>query len=352
MGKLLYKGYIMGRPTNEVREQRSKIIELGLFVRDSYIYTNFENLTRDFPTHRLNYVFCKECSARDYMNNIEVSELINLKPNIDSIEITKKLEELEKLDDFLSTYYYTLYKNQFNHDKQFPLKAYTTDTIIESKHIINVLGNNPPYDNLSTYTSLNSLAYKMPKEDRKKLLEYCIKYGLGETCIYREMITSMNLAYYDMPNIELKNDNLHRVKIELDLTKPTKEILKYIEAIKNDYDKDPSNIPTLSSLLGADTSDNKLCKTKEFNIYDRKSKKPINGRLADILFIYDCRKAGLNDEYIRNEINRYWQDVKELFSLFENKFGEKTLIKYSIFSQKYIDKQEYKSFVSGYDLSK
>ena len=212
--------------------------------------------------------------------------------------------------------------------------------------ILNALGDeyklNSRQEDMGNSISLESLTYDMPIEDKQKLLEYCIENNVGKTFINHESIDLVS----DIDRID--NGYLHRVHIELDLTKPKEELLKYIEMIKNDYDEDPNNISTVYNILGATLKDYK-CELDKCDIYKFKNPKPINGRLADILFIYDCRRVGLKNEYIIDEIDRYWQDIKNLY---KDNFTPSTLSKYYKIAIKYIDNQTYKSFISGYDIRK
>lgn len=335
----------MARPTKEEIEKRQKIIDLGLFVRDSKIYTNFENgigksnLTLTDQSH----FFCDECITRDFINSSKNTKFRDFKNEIKNIE----LEKLEKINYFSYIYYSILYLNKdfINRTTRSQKKNYEVNNVLELQHIINALGDKYKYNVLTEdyymSISLDSLVYTLNREEKEKLLEYCIQNGVGKTFINHESIDRV----HDMDKIN--DGRLNRVNIELDLTKPKEEILKYISIIKDDYDKDPSNIPSIYNILGLDLK-NYSCELSKCDIYKSKNPKPINGRLTDILFIYDCKKIGLHDEYIKDEINRYWNDIKKLY---RDKFPSSTLNNYHKFSKKYIEDKEYKFFISGYDLS-
>ena len=332
----------MARPTKEEIKKRDKIIDLGLFVRDNPFYMNFEEITKDFSKLRLSDTFCEECLIRDFINKNEIIKFRNFKNEIDKIEIVGKLEKLEKIDKFSYFYYAILYLNRPFIKKQFSLKPYEVNNSIELHHIVQALGEkyafSSPKDDYCMPISLESLIFNMPKKDKQKLLEYCKSNRTGKTFINHESIDLV----HDIERVE--DGILNRVNIEIDLTKPKEEILRYIEMIKDDFDKDPKNIPTIYSLLGDDIAPY-LCEADKCDIYKSKEPKPINGRLADILFIYDCKKIGLNNDYIIDEVNRYWQDVKNLY---RDTFRSSTLSSYYALAQKYIDNKEYKDLISGH----
>jgi hypothetical protein len=89
------------------------------------------------------------------------------------------------------------------------------------------------------------------------------------------------------------------------------------------------------------------CSTQTCEIYKHKNPKPLSGRLMDVLFIYDCKKAGLDDTYTMAQIDNYWSVTKDLRY---EQITKNTLQKYRKFAIDYIDKKEYKNFTKGYVL--
>jgi len=306
----------MGKPTKEELKKRQKIIDLQLFVRDSFIYDDFEQRTNKLSKSRLSYVFCGECHKR----NIDIDE--NLLQSFKNEEVLfgnhkhkKELEEkITVLRDInLSLSFYCLHIHLVDYTKALHEKDYK------------------PY-------RLEEIELKVKEWE---------KYTTPSTI---RLIYKNSTPFNPFRIIEtgLKNEESHQVAttnsvfIELDLSKDKKELLEYIELIKDDYDEEPNNI------FNHDFKPYE-CELEVCEIYKNKEPKPLNGRLADILFIYDCKKAGLHNEYIIDEINRYWNDVKNLF---RDKIYEKTIKNYHKFAIEYIDDKKYKCHVSGYDLSK
>ena len=334
----------MARPTKAEQAKRKEIIRLELFKRDNKIYTNFENISNGFTNLRLSHLFCTDCSIRGFINSCDTSTFKrDFKKEITFIDKIEKLKELEKIDKFSYYYYCFLHLNKKFTNRNYSFKSYEVNNTLELQHIVNALGAKYALDvpQEDFYMSIHLDSYPFTEEEKEKLLKYCIDEGVGKTFINHESIDIVD-------DTEIIDDmRLNRVNIEIDLTKPKEEILKYISIIKDDYDLDRNNIPTIYSLLGANICDYK-CELDKCDIFKLKNPKPINGRLADILFIYDCRKIGLNDDYIKDEINRYWQDVK---GIFKENFTSSSLINYYNFALEYIDNQKYKSFISGYDLS-
>jgi len=299
----------MARPTKEQKEKREKIINLEIFKRDSLIYTRFENRIEDFSTEITSYMFCSECAKRTNLNSdpkeFKKEEIIIKKNKT----LETQLKKLYDIDKFIS--FYILYIHLSDSLKVLDKK----DFKFYSVQNINIeLDEWERYSNPSTirlihknYTPYNPFRLNDTKE---------------------------NANDYDLLQ------RVNRVYAELDLSKPISELLEFVTMIKDEYELDHTNIYN-------DDFKPHQCDLPNCDIYKSKNPKPIHGRLSDVLFIYDCKKAGLHNDYIIDEINRYWQDVKNLF---RDKFRASTLTDYYNFSKKYIDKKEYQSFVCGYDL--
>jgi len=128
--------------------------------------------------------------------------------------------------------------------------------------------------------------------------------------------------------------------IALDFTKPIKELLAIVSKIKKDFEDDYTIIKGLDEYLGlVPAKEPYMCNLKECEIYKHKPPKPLEGRLVDALFIFDCKTVGLTKDYAMNEINRYWNDVKKIHT---EKITKNTHREYLNFAKKLI--KEYGEF--------
>ena len=299
----------MGRPSKEQILKREDIINLKIFKRDNLIYTRFEDRLKNFSTEIISYMFCSECSKRTnlYSDLKDFKKEEILIRNNKTLETQiKKLYDIDKSVSFYVLFIYLSDALKVLSDKNF--KLYSIQNINLE------LEEGERYSNPSTirlihknYTPYNPFRLNDTKENSNN---------------YNEL------------------QKVNRVYAELDLSKPISELLEFVTMIKNEYELDHTNI------YNDDFKPHK-CDLPNCDIYKSKNPKPIYGRLSDVLFIYDCKKAGLHNDYIIDEIDRYWRDVKNLF---RDKFRASTLADYYNFSQKYIDEKEYQSFVCGYDL--
>ena len=174
----------------------------------------------------------------------------------------------------------------------------------------------------------------------------------------RKYINDVPNFLYDTYNIktkELSYSHTLRKKhknyfIEVDLTKPKEDIIKYIETIKDEFDDDPSKFDNIHDKLGL-IPEIFQCSIKDCEIFTlgkRGTNKPINGIMADILFIYDCCKVGLSKKYIIGEINRYWNNIKKINT---DEMSESTYRKYKKIAIDYIENQKYECYLTGYKNS-
>lgn len=112
-------------------------------------------------------------------------------------------------------------------------------------------------------------------------------------------------------------------------------------AIKNDFDKDPSIIPTTREILTGEPEPTPEPDTSLYR-HDKKNKKELWEKYADVLFIYDCKKVGLPESYIRKEIDTYYQSKGINIEIADKTYKE--LVK---MGKDYIDKEKYREFLYG-----
>lgn len=133
--------------------------------------------------------------------------------------------------------------------------------------------------------------------------------------------------------------------VQIDFTKSKEEIIAVVAKIKDEFDEDSSSVQGLYEHFGIDPElQSYSCSISECDIYKHKNPKPLSGRLADALFIYDCKQMGLTQKYAMSEINRYWINVKKLFT---EQIQDKTYREYLSFVKKYIEDQHHLNFTSG-----
>lgn len=144
-----------------------------------------------------------------------------------------------------------------------------------------------------------------------------------------------------LPIIRSNHNSLYGDKsalVQLDFTKPKEELLAIVSQIKADFDNDHTIIECFGEYLGTTfRTDPYMCNIKKCDIYKHKNPKPLEGRMADAFFIFDCKRLGLTKEYALDEINRYWNDVKKMH---EDKIQDNTFKNYLKFAEKMIDEHE------------
>jgi len=383
----------MARPSKEEVEKREKIKKLGLFVRDSSIYTGFEETAesnKDTPTE-ISYMFSTACADRSHFfkgnylrdpDNIEFAKSMLDDGHIYDMPISnteiEKIEKLSLIDIKISHLYFLLLEKSILHTKyeQSP-HTYNVDILIYREDLINVLPEEKLqiiFDNYETanlrrfldndkyLSSYYNSEPMLSDEDLENLRKYYFTHStndrgraLHSTTITREGCYSVGIPVQKYNTISYPNDVFSIdygvrknkvVNVELDFTKPKEELIKFITKIKDDFDeglkKGINTIPNIFDLLG---DDEEIFIDSE--IHKKNTRKPIGGRLADVLFIYDCRKSGLDNDYILDEINKYWTETRNLF---KEKIQLDTLREYHNLAIDYIDNEKYKCYLSGYDL--
>ncbi len=134
--------------------------------------------------------------------------------------------------------------------------------------------------------------------------------------------------------------------IEVDLSKPLKEIIAYISHVKNDLEKN-NILKAPIELIGEELqkADNLVCDTKG-KCFDTRAILSKQQKIADMFYIYDCIKQGVAQRKIQNVIYNYYAD-----NGIETKAMDlKTLKKYKEIAIDYIDNMRYKELVTGVKL--
>jgi len=322
----------MARPTKDELKQREEFISLGLFVRDNNIYTAFEEDTKElnFSSIKLSYEFCNQCEDR--------YEIIQNK------SIETPMEYYNALSDNLS------FRNSpsYAREKKATYHSYTLVLQKEMKKAIEEKGDRFSNDEeWNTFVHLDPFyneewnkdtEYRLSNKEKQSMKTYF------ENINYHAEFKYLTIIEKDYRTIVTEKIGAERnTFMEIDLTKPLNELIEFVTTIKNDYDKNPNKISNFHNLIGLDYKDFK-CSLGTCDIYKHKSPKTLSGKLMDTLFIYDCRKYGLNEDYIKSEINRYWNEVKNIH---RETIAEGTYQKYYKFAIDYIDNKKFLCFIHG-----
>jgi len=359
----------MARPNKETLEKLEKIKRLKLFTRDNDIYTEFEETTKDMSVYEISYVFNRRCANRSsdrYFTSIEsyresyahLSEYLKI-----PIEV-EKLKRLEKIDEEISKIYIslicTMLSDKLEKEKPFlyEMEIYVFkeefQKIFNKEELEQAFRFGVP-SAINLHTALKFLSKKQIERLKKYYFnEANDSYfdGFGGNFVYQTIIKKNQMYRGSIP-VESDEDRIpweHPVYknkscyVELDFTKPKEELIEIISNIKDRFDNDPSTIKNLYELLG-DTGEIYKCNLGECDIYKKDKKKPIGGKFADIFFIYDCKKIGLDNKYIIDELYDYWLKKKNI----EEGMTLKTLQKYHKMAKEYIDEKKFKCYFSGYN---
>ena len=379
----------MGRPTKKEIEIREKILNLNLFQRDSSIYTLFEELY----TNNLSSLadeFSIECLVRDSNNHLNENGAKQLEVFFSSIDkdkdsqvskfiqylnsngskkqndIIKNYLILENINKDLAKYFRkTLQARFIEYSKQYGLSGGLSKHEKKDYLIQNEINHN-----LLLKDSLSNERYEYFQNNLGSLFNLGLKLFIKQSRLIGEPLTNdeknnilnklnMEKVRKDKtfvikpPNLStlfiLENKKNKHVYVELDLTKPKEEIIEYISKMKDDFNEDPSKFETVYEILG-EKIDTSIYDLETSEIYkDPRSKKSTAGRLADALFIYDCKKINelsgmtiFKNQYIADEIDRYWIDekkvLKEMFHSLES---------YHKITKEHIDNKGYSAYLTG-----
>jgi hypothetical protein len=160
--------------------------------------------------------------------------------------------------------------------------------------------------------------------------------------------TELSKLEFNMPvitSINPSHEYHKRALIEIDFTKPKKEIMLLVSKLKDEYDSNNNFIQGLDEYLGlVPKKEAYNCTLENCDFYKKSPRKPLLNKLMDAFFIYDCKRIGLTNNYVIDEINRYWNEVKNIH---HDKMSEKTYYEYLKYMRNQIDEKQYKKFYSS-----
>lgn len=300
----------MARPTKKQIEQREKIE--AILKRDIGLYTDFEAECKRFAFEMGDDCFMAyEMGGACYL----------------------RTTENDPLEDFIDEYF----KNATDQTKGTILNGFENYKPNKKYDLRVVL----PVVSTAAVFSGNIEAFV--NKDTVKLSE-CVSEFAEKNL--KEFIAGGYKHIFSMPIIEHRYSGVtHKsALVNIDFTKPKEEIIALVSKIKDEFDNDHSTIQGIDEFLGVPPYQVYSCNIKECDIYKHKNPKPLQGRFADALFIYDCNKMGLTKSYAMREIDRYWNIVKNIF---REKISENTYYDYLDFATKQIEKGGYQDFFNG-----
>ncbi|WP_151900543.1 hypothetical protein [Sulfurimonas hydrogeniphila] len=345
----------MARPSKKTLELRKKILDTEIFKRDNSIYETLNDIAQDSNKYSIAYYFSLKCFSRnpDRGRGNIVADIIEEKMKSD-LRKEQAYILLRNLNEDIAEYYLTVLKDEklFYQDKEMINNKYFIENELEVAIIKNALSKDRTkyfFNELISLT-LNDMTdnefidFPLTKIEKNEIINSLNEHG------WRADKTIIHLSVLPNEIESILNDNKNKnVFAELDLTKSKEEILEYVSKLKDDFDDDPSQFPNAYEFLG-EKQEVFSCDLKQCDIYkDTRSLKPINGRLSDVLFIYDCKKVNeilgadvFTNEYITDEINRYWQEIKNIST-----DGFHSLDEYYALAKEYINNQKYKDYLTG-----
>lgn len=121
------------------------------------------------------------------------------------------------------------------------------------------------------------------------------------------------------------------------------ELIAQISLIKKEFDENSSNIKSVAEYFNVELekADRLICNSNGKCI-DPRGYLTKQQKMADMFFIYDCLKAGINKTAIKHQIYEY-----HLKNEVEKPLDDKTLYKYRDIAIKYIDHFGYKELLTG-----
>jgi len=338
----------MARLNRKETEKRESIKDLKIFIRNASFYTIFESEVDGVKPYQSSYAFCSACRTRKLGNDRAETLTDSSTQNIldDLMEYAtenqkKMLSKLSKIDEEIyCRVLHNLMGSKDGYDWNQGI-GYSVHNFVDYGELKNIIGEESA-DNFfgeyvdTDFASINPKnSHHLTKKEKALISKTDLEYM---TVVKRHTIYPMLEEYVDK----------HRITYtELDYTKPLNELIAFVTKIKNDFDSDRGSIKTLDDLCEESGAYGEIytCESETCDIFKSNHVKPLSGRLADVLFIYDCRKAGLDNSYILDEINTYWTEIKNIY---KDKIQIGTLRDYHNLGMEYIDNEKYKCYLSGY----
>lgn len=332
----------MGNLSKEKKELRQELYENKFLKRDYQIYTILEDENNNF---RVPYIYSLLCNNRD--------EIIPM-------EYLFKFIHDKEHEDLKHSYIQTLLNKSISTKTMPHHLQYLLHIIIKTDwDVIQHIRESDYYISFEPYDK-NMFISELEKNTHKRVNTYGTNYldvDMAQTSLgvnyNNEISKALEKAesrtfIHRAPTkvcLEDKDSSYHSRSafVEIDFTKSKEEIKDYIERLKNDFDNNRL-VLNPHEYLEQETKEPYMCDINKCEIYDHKSPKTLAGTLADTLFIYDARKIGLSEDMIKEEINYYWNNVKNIH---KDKIASSTYKKYLNFARLHIEKNKAFDFYTG-----
>lgn len=169
--------------------------------------------------------------------------------------------------------------------------------------------------------------------------------------------TVLNDTFFNMPMLKPKGRidvyNSGKILVEIDLNEPKEANKDLIYKLHEEYHRDPEKLQSLDQLCDLPLPPKVSIQPaiKDHAMYIDPSEKHLFGRLADVLFIYDCYKVGLSHEtktrtYVMDQIDLYWNNSKDLPK--KSEMHKDTYKAYLQLGLELIDQRRYQEFIAGH----
>lgn len=327
----------MARPTKQQKEDRSK--NEAILKRDIFLYADFERRCRAIAVYFKDEAFMAHEMTRECVMRYYEDDIIKIIKDLDAEN--QYIEECKAKDNYAHRLREYELSKKTDFDRYFsigyPILEFLKDS--GNEKILQDFGS--PVDEY--YQEIDSE------------IQVCCNHTAREAIkeLYGDDV-ELNKKFFNMPVIAQSGTvDFYNKKalVQIDFTKSKKEIMQIVSKIKDEFDAEPTTILGLDEYLGIESFKDvySFTKTNENAIYRHGRTKSLEGRLGDVLFIYDCHKKGLTSEYIIGEINRYWRDIKKKYT---DEFQKKTYRAYLKFAKNEIGKRGFVRFISGVNVSK
>jgi len=351
------------------------ILDEELIDRESDIYTLFEDKIKDLTQtngkddkdkikanfEEIAYLFSQQCFYRDKVqrDNQFLKQDMPWGEDLDkefyhdiylghyilssaAENIKENLKRLSELDKDLFLYFWSLtdyiYKNE-THVKKYKAEDFTALKIlnlISKEELKKAIGSQRAkevfdmYGEFSLALELEDFICYLTEEERKQLTWELKKNH------YRKFNTNMKTYIMDnRPSLYEYQSSVKTALVEIDLTKPKKQILEYIEYIIETYNKDKNSFYLMHELL---ETPNQIYKESMTGFLKTNKRLPLCVNLTDYLFIYDCNKAFISIRNTFYTLNCYYDIVYEI----GNKTDRKSTVENHLKAIKnYIDEKKY-----------
>lgn len=270
-----------------------------------YFYEKRSDLKKPLDETQLIYELIEERMVRQHMSGIR-SSIFRL---IDEAEKFKRYYDEKTQEDHLGILQQWK-KNSFRQfNKYFEIEYPIADILhdigvgdiceIES----NDLAEWEPEDINDTYP-----AFQPSKRYKPLAMLESLEKVYGKKLQLNEKFINMPII---RPRKRTSNWNA-KMLIEIDPTKPREEAHQMLDALFDVFQNDSHHMHPLDVCLSMEKPRKlKVYKTLEdYKIFRVNTAKPFAYRMADALFIYDCKRLNENKEYAKHEIDEYWHSVR------------------------------------------